>query len=101
MLGLQGVIGVKSGFTSQAGGGDVLAVHRTVHGRSVLLLAAVTGQTGPIVLAQAGLHALALVDAVAPLIGATQVLAGHQVAAHVSEAGHRLGGHARRPRSPC
>ena len=90
MLGLQGVIGVKSGYTSQAGGGDVLAVDRTVHGKSVLLLAAVTGQTGPIVLAQAGLHALALVDAVAPLIGTTQVLAGHQVAAHVSEAGHRL-----------
>ena len=74
LLGLQGVIGVKSGYTSQAGGGDVLAVDRTVDGKSVLLLAAVTGQTGPIVLAQAGLHALALVDAVAPLIGTTQVL---------------------------
>ena len=54
LLGLQGVIGVKSGYTSQAGGGDVLAVDRTVDGKSVLLLAAVTGQTGPIVLAQAG-----------------------------------------------
>ena len=54
LLGLQGVIGVKSGYTSAAGGGDVLAVDRTVHGKSVLLLAAVTGQTGPVVLAQAG-----------------------------------------------
>jgi D-alanyl-D-alanine carboxypeptidase (penicillin-binding protein 5/6) len=90
LLGLQGVIGVKSGFTSQAGGGDVLAVDRTVHGQSVLVLAAVTGQMGPVVLAQAGLHALALVDAVAPLIGSTQVLPGHQIVAHVSEAGHRL-----------
>jgi len=90
LLGLQGVIGVKSGFTSQAGGGDVLAVDRTVHGKSVLLLAAVTGQTGPIVLAQAGLHALALVDALGPLIGSTQVLAGNRVVAHVSEAGHTL-----------
>jgi serine-type D-Ala-D-Ala carboxypeptidase (penicillin-binding protein 5/6) len=91
LLGVQGVIGVKSGFTSAAGGGDVLAVDRTVHGKSVLLLAAVTGQTGPVVLAQAGLHALALVDALGPLIGSTQVLAGDQVVAHVSEAGSRLG----------
>ena len=91
LLGVQGVIGVKSGFTCQAGGGDVLAVERTVHGKSVLLLAAVTGQTGPVVLAQAGLHALALVDALGPLIGSTQVLAGDQVVAHVSEAGSRLG----------
>ena len=90
LLGLQGVIGVKSGFTSQAGGGDVLAVERTVHGKSVLLLAAVTGQTGPVVLAQAGLHALALVDALGPLIGSTQVLPGNQVVAHVSEAGSRI-----------
>ena len=91
LLGVQGVIGVKSGFTSAAGGGDVLAVDRTVHGKSVLLLAAVTGQTGPVVLAQAGLHALALVDALSPFIGSTQVLAGDQVVAHVSQAGHTLG----------
>jgi serine-type D-Ala-D-Ala carboxypeptidase (penicillin-binding protein 5/6) len=91
LLGVQGVIGVKSGFTSQAGGGDVIAVDRTVHGKSVLLLAAVTGQTGPVVLAQAGLHALALVDALGPLIGSTQVLPPNLVVAHVSEAGSRLG----------
>ena len=71
LLGLQGVIGVKSGFTSRRGGCDVVAVVRTVHGRPVLLLAAVTAQTGPEVLAQAGLHGLALVDALGPLIGTT------------------------------
>jgi D-alanyl-D-alanine carboxypeptidase (penicillin-binding protein 5/6) len=87
LLGVQGVIGVKSGFTSQAGGGDVLAVFRTVHGKQVLLLSAVTGQTGPVVLAQAGLHALALVDAMSPFIGSTQVQQGNQVVAHVGEAG--------------
>ena len=91
LLGVQGVIGVKSGFTTAAGGGDVLAVERTVHGRQVLLLSAVTGQTGPIVLAQAGLHALALVDAMSPFIGSTRVLAGHQVVAHVGEAGTTIG----------
>ena len=88
---MQGIIGVKSGFTTAAGGCDVVAVIRTVHGKSVLLLAAVTGQTGPVVLAQAGLHALALVDALGPLIGSTQVLPGNHVVAHVSEAGSRLG----------
>ena len=87
LLGVQGVIGVKSGFTSQAGGGDVLAVDRTVHGKQVLLLSAVTGQTGPLVLAQAGLHALALVDAMTPFIGSTEVLPRQHVAAQVSEAG--------------
>ncbi len=87
LLGLQGIIGVKSGFTNAAGGCDVLGVIRMVDGKPVLLLAAVTGQQGPVVLAQAGLHGLALVDAMAPLIGSTSVVSGHQVAAHVTEAG--------------
>jgi serine-type D-Ala-D-Ala carboxypeptidase (penicillin-binding protein 5/6) len=87
LLGIQGVIGVKSGFTTAAGGCDVLAVVRTVQGHQVLLLAALTGQQGPQVLAQAGLHALALVDALVPLVGSTQVLAGGVTAARVAEAG--------------
>ena len=45
-LGFDGVIGVKSGFTSAAGGCDVLAVVRQVHGVPTLLLAAVTGPAG-------------------------------------------------------
>ena len=89
-LGLQGVIGVKSGYTQASGGSDVLGVVRTVHGRPVLLLAAVTGQTGVAALAQAGLHALALVDALAPLIGTTPVLHEGQLVAHVSEAGRTV-----------
>ena len=36
LLGVDGVIGVKSGFTTAAGGCDVVAVMREVHGRSVL-----------------------------------------------------------------
>ncbi len=86
-LGFDGVIGVKSGFTTAAGGCDVLAVVRPVHGVPTLLLAAVTGQQGPIVLAQAGLHALALVTAMAPVVGATPLLHQDQVVAHVREAG--------------
>jgi serine-type D-Ala-D-Ala carboxypeptidase (penicillin-binding protein 5/6) len=87
LLGLDGVIGVKSGFTTAAGGCDVLAVVRPVDGKPTLLLAAVTGQTGPEVLAQAGLHDLALVNALGPLVGTTSVLAAGQLAAHVTEAG--------------
>ncbi len=86
-LGFDGVIGVKSGFTTAAGGCDVLAVVRQVHGVPTLLLAAVTGQEGPAVLAQAGLHALALVTTMAPVVSATPVLHEGQVVAHVSEAG--------------
>jgi D-alanyl-D-alanine carboxypeptidase (penicillin-binding protein 5/6) len=93
-LGFDGIIGVKSGYTSAAGGCDVLAVDRTLHGRATLLLAAVTGQQGPQVLAQAGLHGLALVNAVGPLVGATPMLRGGDVVAHVSSAGGFVDGRA-------
>jgi D-alanyl-D-alanine carboxypeptidase (penicillin-binding protein 5/6) len=86
-LGFAGVIGVKSGFTTAAGGCDVLAIRKTVHGVSTLLLAAVTGQQGPDVLAQAGLHGLALVSAMAPLVGAMPVVHEGQVMARLTEEG--------------
>ena len=47
LLGLAGIIGVKSGFTTAAGGCDVVAVVRPVHGHPTLLLAAVTGRWAP------------------------------------------------------
>jgi D-alanyl-D-alanine carboxypeptidase (penicillin-binding protein 5/6) len=97
LIGLQGVIGVKSGYTTAAGGCDVVGAVRNVHGRPVLLLAAVTGQTGLTVLAQAGLHGLALVNAAAPVIGSTQVLDGGQVVAHVSQAGRTVDAQAAAP----
>jgi D-alanyl-D-alanine carboxypeptidase (penicillin-binding protein 5/6) len=124
LLGLDGIIGVKSGYTDAAGGCDVVAVMRTVHGHPTLLLAAVTGQTGFQALAQAGLHGLALVNAVQPLIGTSTVLRAGVVAAQAGVGGssvtavtgasvsmltwpgahatrvfhpvHRLGAHARR-----
>ncbi len=74
LLGLDGVVGVKSGFTTEAGGCDIVAVFRPVHGRRTLLLAAVTGQQQGNALAAAGLHGLALVNAVQPVIGTTTVL---------------------------
>ena len=72
LLGFLGAVGVKSGFTSQAGGCDVLAVARVVHGQKILILAAVTGQTGvnqPNVLLAAGGAALTLADAVDSSLG--------------------------------
>jgi D-alanyl-D-alanine carboxypeptidase len=92
LLGVDGVIGVKSGFTSEAGGCDVLAVRRDIDGQQTLLLAAVTGQQGVDVLAQAGLHSLALVSALQPLVGSTSLLRQGQVVARVTEAGKTVTG---------
>ena len=46
-IGSDGVIGIKSGFTAQAGGCMVLAADREVGGRRVLVIAAVLGQPVP------------------------------------------------------
>lgn len=46
-IGTNGVVGVKSGYTSQAAGCMVLAGFRTVGGRSVLVLASALGQRVP------------------------------------------------------
>ena len=93
LLGFLGVVGVKSGFTSQAGGCDVLAVTRVVHGQKVLILAAVTGQTGvnqPNVLAAAGGAALTLADAVDTSLGSQPVVPAGSAVARVSAAGHSV-----------
>ncbi len=87
MLGIQGIVGVKSGFTTAAGGGDVVAVYRSVHGVLVMLLAAVTSQQGPNILNVAALHGLALVNALGPLIGSATVLQKGQLVAHITSAG--------------
>jgi serine-type D-Ala-D-Ala carboxypeptidase (penicillin-binding protein 5/6) len=46
-IGKNNVVGVKSGYTSAAGGCMVLAADRVVQGRTVLVLAAVLGQPTP------------------------------------------------------
>jgi D-alanyl-D-alanine carboxypeptidase (penicillin-binding protein 5/6) len=89
-LGFQGVIGVKSGFTTAAGGCDVVAVVRMVHGRSTLILSAVIGQTGPDVLLRAGFIALNLADHASTSIRATPLVRAGEVVAHVSVAGHTV-----------
>lgn len=47
-LGQGGVIGVKTGYTSQAGGCDVMAYQKAVGRRDVLVVAVVLGQTSKI-----------------------------------------------------
>jgi D-alanyl-D-alanine carboxypeptidase (penicillin-binding protein 5/6) len=90
LLGFQGVIGVKSGFTTAAGGCDVVAVFRQTHGHSALILSAVTGQLGPNVLAQAGFIALNLANHVGSSLGTTTIVHAGQVVAHVSVGGHTV-----------
>jgi serine-type D-Ala-D-Ala carboxypeptidase (penicillin-binding protein 5/6) len=46
-IGSNGVVGIKSGYTSQAGGCMVLAAYRTINGRSTLVLASALAQAVP------------------------------------------------------
>jgi D-alanyl-D-alanine carboxypeptidase (penicillin-binding protein 5/6) len=43
-IGSNGVVGIKSGYTSEAHACMVLATYRVIHGRSILVLASVLGQ---------------------------------------------------------
>jgi serine-type D-Ala-D-Ala carboxypeptidase (penicillin-binding protein 5/6) len=90
LLGFQGVIGVKSGFTTAAGGCDVVAVVRLVQGQPTLVLGAVTGQTGPNVLVDAGFIALNLANHASTTVGSTAFVRAGEVVAHVSVAGHTV-----------
>jgi D-alanyl-D-alanine carboxypeptidase (penicillin-binding protein 5/6) len=65
LLGQQGVVGVKTGYTSQAGGCDVMANDVAVGGRTVQILAVTLGQQGSSVLYKAAEADLALVNAAA------------------------------------
>jgi D-alanyl-D-alanine carboxypeptidase (penicillin-binding protein 5/6) len=96
LLGFQGVIGVKSGFTTAAGGCDVVAVVRMVHGQPTLVLSAVTGQTGPNVLVDAGFIALNLANHAGTSVGTTAFVRAGEVVAHVSVAGHTVAASAAR-----
>ncbi|GAA1855779.1 D-alanyl-D-alanine carboxypeptidase family protein [Microlunatus capsulatus] len=65
LLGRSGFVGVKTGSTTPAGGCVVVAAHRRVDGREVLVVGAVLGQRGPDPLGVAFGEAERLVDAVA------------------------------------
>jgi D-alanyl-D-alanine carboxypeptidase (penicillin-binding protein 5/6) len=78
--GTPGVVGVKSGYTTAAGGGDILAYQATVDGRPLTVLAAVTSLRGPSVLDTAGHLDLAVAQAAAAAVVPVPVVtAGEQV----------------------
>ena len=63
--GVANVVGVKSGFTSVAGGNDVMAYRTTVNGQPVMIFVVVTGQGGSDPLSAAGKSAVGLARAIA------------------------------------
>lgn len=76
-----GVVGVKSGFTTAAGGGDILAYQSSVDGHSLIVLAATTSQEGPTVLHTAGGMDLAVAKAAAASVVSVPVVSpGERVA---------------------
>lgn len=88
--GVPGVVGVKSGYTTAAGGGDILAYQTSAAGRPLTVLAAVTTQRGPTVLDAAGNIDLALARAAASaVVGTTPSHPGAPVAT-VTCHGHRV-----------
>lgn len=82
-IGSDGIVGVKSGFTQAAMGCLVLAADRPVDGRSVLVMAAVTGQPGLSPLDTANTADISLIDAAARSLRERPVLADHVRAATV------------------
>jgi D-alanyl-D-alanine carboxypeptidase (penicillin-binding protein 5/6) len=79
-IGVAGTVGVKSGYTSQAGGCEVLALVRQVGGQPVTVLAAVTGKQGPASIVSAGFAALGLATTAShALVPVTAVTAGEPV----------------------
>jgi len=90
LLGTTGVVGIKSGFTSAAGGGDLLAYRTSVDGHVLLSLAAVTSQEGWTVLEVAGKEALALAKAAAARVQAETMAPIGAVVAQVFAGGHAV-----------
>jgi D-alanyl-D-alanine carboxypeptidase (penicillin-binding protein 5/6) len=90
LLGVDGVFGVKSGFTSAAGGCDVMASSHVVDGHTVTVLSAVTGVTGPGALEVAGHEAYNLGQAAAGGLVSVPLLSAGQRVGVASAEGHRV-----------
>jgi serine-type D-Ala-D-Ala carboxypeptidase (penicillin-binding protein 5/6) len=79
LVGLDDVVGVKSGFTDAAGGCDILALEHTVGARRVVVLAAILGYQGAVdVLDPAGLEALSVARSASAGVRADRVLSAGQ-----------------------
>lgn len=82
-----GVVGVKSGFTNAAGGGDILAYQASAGGQSFVVLAAVTSFEMATVLEMAGKADLAVAQAAASHVVAVPLPAAGSPAGTVQLAG--------------
>jgi len=92
LVGTNGVIGVKSGLTTEAGGCDVMATTRTVGSHQVLVLSAVLGQrTAANRLAAAGEAALSINQAVSRGIVAVHAVTAERPATSVGWRSQRVG----------
>jgi D-alanyl-D-alanine carboxypeptidase (penicillin-binding protein 5/6) len=88
LVGIPGIVGVKSGFTMAAGGCDVLALLDRVDGQLIVVLAAVTGeQQGATPVAVAAEAALALAKSVAGQIVGVRLVRQGAVLARASVVG--------------
>jgi D-alanyl-D-alanine carboxypeptidase (penicillin-binding protein 5/6) len=81
LVGHQGIIGIKTGSTLQAGGCFLFAAQRVVAGKTRVVIGAVLDQRGPSIIQAALNAASALVNAAPGAVGVFNVLpAGTQVA---------------------
>jgi D-alanyl-D-alanine carboxypeptidase (penicillin-binding protein 5/6) len=97
LVGTTGVVGVKSGFTDAAGGGDVLAYRTSVDGTPFITLAAVTSQEGWTVLGASGREALALAKAAAAKVTEVVVAKVGTVVARFTVRSHGVNATTREP----
>jgi serine-type D-Ala-D-Ala carboxypeptidase (penicillin-binding protein 5/6) len=91
LLGNDNVVGVKSGFTSAAGGCDVLALREDIHGIPVEVLVATIGDhTGGDAITDAGLQALSIARLAISSVQDVDVASRGQRLAVASVSGHSV-----------
>lgn len=94
LVGMAGVVGVKSGFTDQAGGCDVVGAYRQVgaqgQGPKLLVLVAVTGQEMADTLPTTGFEGLGVAWAAAAAAKSVRVIAPGRAVATVSAGGKQV-----------
>jgi D-alanyl-D-alanine carboxypeptidase (penicillin-binding protein 5/6) len=91
LLGNDNVVGVKSGFTSAAGGCDVLALREDIHGVPVEVLAVTVGDhMGADVITNAGLQALSIARLAISSVRDVEVASRGQQLAVASVSGHSV-----------
>jgi D-alanyl-D-alanine carboxypeptidase len=85
LLGVDGVVAGKTGFTDAAGGNFVFAARKTVHGVSVLIIGAVMAQTGVTSSAPTVAATRPLIEAAEADLTASTVAAQGSVVGHVND----------------